>query len=297
MNIAAGLLLASASTLALNWGWVAQHGAAGAMPALTVRRPLASLRTLFGDRSWLRGFLVGILGWALYVAALALAPLSLVQTVSAGGIGLLALLARRRGETVSARDALGAGLATAGLALLGLSLAGGAAADASPRADRLAAWLLVSAAAAAVAAACSPGLAAGASLGVAAGILYAGGDVATKAATFPAARFLLVPLVLALDGLAFVALQQGFQRGRTLATAGSATLLANALPIAAGPLLFAERLPGGLLGGLRLAAFALAVLGAFVLVADRGVAARRERRPRARDESRPGGALQRHAVS
>src|SRR5262249_51986059 len=87
---AAGLLLALASTAALNWGFFTQHGAAGAMPPLTVRRPLASLRLLTGSRAWLAGFLVGLAGWALYVAALKLAPLSLVQAVSAGGLGLLA---------------------------------------------------------------------------------------------------------------------------------------------------------------------------------------------------------------
>src|SRR5262249_16044349 len=63
-----------------------------AMPPLTVRRPLASLRLLTGSRAWLAGFLDGLAGWALYVAALKLAPISLVQAVSAGGLRLLALL-------------------------------------------------------------------------------------------------------------------------------------------------------------------------------------------------------------
>ena len=93
--LAGGLLLALASAAALNWGYFVQHGVASALPPLTLRRPLASLRLLFGNLRWLVGFFVGIGGWVLYVAALALAPLSLVQAASAGGIGLLALLASR----------------------------------------------------------------------------------------------------------------------------------------------------------------------------------------------------------
>ena len=71
--------------------------------------------------------------------------------------------------------------------------------------------------------------------------------------------------MLAAHGLAFVCLQLGFQRGSALATAGVATLLTNALPIAAGIALFHERLPGGALGGLRALAFAAVVVGAAAL--------------------------------
>jgi hypothetical protein len=66
-------------------------------------------------------------------------------------------------------------------------------------------------------------------------------------------------------GLVFVALQFGFLRGGALATAGTATLLTNALPIAAGVFLFHEHLPGGVLGGVRAAAFVLVVAAAAVL--------------------------------
>src|SRR5439155_15110211 len=89
------------------------------------RRPLRSLRLLFSHGRWLLGFFVGIGGWVLYVAALALAPLSLVQATSAGGIGLLALLVRATGVRLSAREWGGVGVAVLGLVLLGASLAGG----------------------------------------------------------------------------------------------------------------------------------------------------------------------------
>ena len=84
-RIAAGLALALLSAGALNWSYFVQHGAASGLPPLTVRKPLRSLATLFGNRRWLIGFATGIGGWALYVGALALAPLALVQASSAGG--------------------------------------------------------------------------------------------------------------------------------------------------------------------------------------------------------------------
>jgi hypothetical protein len=96
-SLLGGVALALASAAALNWGYFAQHGAAEAMPPLALRRPLRSLRLLFGSPRWLGGFVVGIGGWGLYVAALRVASLSIVQAASAGGIGLLALLVARFG--------------------------------------------------------------------------------------------------------------------------------------------------------------------------------------------------------
>jgi hypothetical protein len=94
--VTAGLALSLASAFALNWGWVEQHAAAARLPRLSLRRPLGSLRQLFRNLRWLAGFAAGLVGWGLYVGALALAPLSLVQATSAGGVGVLAALACRR---------------------------------------------------------------------------------------------------------------------------------------------------------------------------------------------------------
>ena len=264
MTIALALVLALASAGALNWGFFVQQQAASGLPPLTLRRPLHSLALLFRERAWMTGFLLGIAGWALYVAALRIAPLSLVQAASAGGIGVLALLARPR----STRERTGVALSIVGLVLLGLSLGGGATSGDSRPVVATVLWLAVSWAVAGVAAFTgSRLLAPGAGLGAAAGILYAAGDVATKAAASGGGRLAFVPAVLACHGLAFVSLQFSFQRGGPLATAGVATLLTNSLPIVAGLAIFAEPLPGGFLGGLRALAFALVVLGAAALAA------------------------------
>jgi hypothetical protein len=259
--IGLGLVLALGSAAALNWGFLTQHGAASSLPPLTLRRPVHSLRLLFASPRWVAGFVAGLGGWALYVAALRLAPLSLVQAVSAGGIGLLALLVERTTSTrLSSREWTGVGLAVTGLVLLAGSLAGhtGSGHQAEPAAVGL--WIVASLAVAAVA--CRGGAA---GFGVAAGVLYAGGDVATKAAVAGGPALGWVAAVLACHGLAFVALQLGFQRGGPLATAGVSTLLTNALPIAAGMAVFSEGLPGGAPGALRALAFAAVVASAAAL--------------------------------
>ena len=276
LAVGVGLVLAVLSAGALNWGFFAQHGAASTLPPLSLRRPFHSLACLFRSPRWLFGFSVGLGGWALYVAALALAPLSLVQATSAGGIGLLALLVSRAGGTeLSRREWTGVAVAVGGLLLLGLSLAGGSMHGSAGSAVAVATWLVVSAAVAAVAAGPAAALvASGAGLGVAAGTLYAAGDVATKAALPGGGRLLLIPAVLAAHGLAFVALQLGFQRGGALQTAGLATLCTNALPIAAGMGLFGEGLLAGGLGALRVLAFVAVVVGAAGLARPAAVSAR-----------------------
>jgi hypothetical protein len=246
----------------LNSSFFAQHGAVASLPQLSVRRPLRSLRLLFSNRRWLVGFATGIGGWALYVAALALAPLSLVQAVSAGGIGLLALLVWLGGVALTRRELAGVAIAVAGLALLGASLAGHSTRGTNGSPWTVAVWVGVSLAVAALAVRAVGG---GAGLGAAAGVLYAAGDVATKAAVAGGGRLAFVPAVLACHGLAFVCLQLGFQRGGALSTAGVATLFTNALPIAAGTALFAEGVPTGALGALRVLAFAAVVAGAVAL--------------------------------
>ncbi len=242
MSLELGLCLALVSTVALNWGYFAQHGAAVALPPLHLRRPLRSLRALLGSRRWLAGFLVGIGGWGLYVEALSFAPLSLVQAASAGGIGVLALLVQFSPgtERLRPREWGAVALSLAGLGLLGISLAG----SHVSRAPSAGAVAVVVGLAAVGAVAVGVAGRSAAARGAAAGILYAAGDVATKAVV-ASAGLVFVPVVLAAHGLAFVFVQLGFQRGKALATVGLATLLTNALPIAAGAALFGERLPPG----------------------------------------------------
>ena len=272
------LLLALSSAVALNWGFYRQHEQASALPPLSLRHPFGSLLMLFANPRWLAGFLVGIVGWILYVAALAFGPLSLVQAVSAGGIGVLALLVSRLSDVrLARREWIGVWISISGLVLLGVSLLGrgGNAHHWGHQAEwwAVAGWMLTSAAVAGLfAGPLQRVLAPGAGLGIGAGFLYAAGDVATKAAVGGGARLAFVPALLAAHGFAFALLQLGFQRGAALATAGVATLFTNAVPIVAGMVLFHEPMPAGALGVARVLAFACVVSGAVLLTRPSSVA-------------------------
>ena len=125
MRIALALLITLVSASALNLGYLTEHNAVKELPPLSAGRPLVSIRLLLGSRRWLRGFTVEATGWLLYVLALALAPLSLVQATAAGGIGILAVMVARMTLTpLSMRERLAVGTASGGLVLLGISLAG-----------------------------------------------------------------------------------------------------------------------------------------------------------------------------
>lgn len=263
-SLVIGLVLALATAAAFNWSWVAQHAITSQLPRLELRRPIWSLKLLFAQRRWLIAFLVGIFGWAFYVVALRLAPLSLVQSVSAGGLGLLAVFAQRAsGERLPRREWFGIGMAIVGLVFLSVSLA-----DASTHAKHgswvaLGVWFAFSCLGVLVfLGPIAPLLAPGAAWGISAGLMYAAADVATKAAVGGGLFLLLILPIWACHGLAFTIIQMGFQRGRALATAGLSSFCTNALPIAGGIFVYHEHVPGGALGVLRVLAFACIVIGA-----------------------------------
>jgi hypothetical protein len=181
-QIGLALLLTVASACLINWGYLTEHAAASRLPPLRARRPLRSLRSLLGSPGWLLGFVSESAGFGLYVVAVALAPLALVQAVAAGGIGVLALLvARTRRTPLQTRERVGVGVAVGGLVLLALSLAGGSEQGDVGAWHTIALWLGASVAAATLT--IGWGITrpeSGAVLGAAAGILFAAGDVATK---------------------------------------------------------------------------------------------------------------------
>jgi hypothetical protein len=97
-----GLTVAFASALVTNTAYSREHDAAAALPSLSPRRPFRSVQLLLGDRRWLIAFAAESAGWLMYVAALQLAPLALVQAVAASGVAVLAF-ATARGAPVPAR--------------------------------------------------------------------------------------------------------------------------------------------------------------------------------------------------
>ena len=88
-----------------------------------MRHPLRSARALFSSKLFALGMLIASGAWIFHVAAMAIAPLSVVQSVLAGGVVLLAVMAERIfGLKISTRQWIGLGLTAGGLILLGFSL-------------------------------------------------------------------------------------------------------------------------------------------------------------------------------
>jgi drug/metabolite transporter (DMT)-like permease len=266
-EILVGLVLSLISTALTNLAYLREHDAAAALPALAMRRPLQSARLLLDNRSWLRGFAMESGGFLLYAAALGLASLALVQSIQAGGIGILAVLssrlARRR---LSGRELAGVLASVLGLVALAVSLTGGSSSSSSGSNGAIALWLGVCAAVALGVLALGRRVGSVAvSHGVAGGLFFSIGDVSTKIVTQGGVRIgFLVTIVLGYavgTGL----IQVGYQSGGPLTVAGLATLLTNAVPIAAGTIVLHEQVPSGVLGALRVLAFAAVTAGAVLL--------------------------------
>ena len=101
--------------------------------------------------------------------------------------------------------------------------------------------------------------------GIAGGLLFSIGDISTKLATQGGPRFAFVGTLIIGYTLGTSLLQLGYQRGAALTVAGLATLLTNALPIAAGTIVLKEPVPTGILGALRILAFVAVIAGAILL--------------------------------
>lgn len=268
MRIAVALLFALLSTTLTNLAYMRQHDAAAALPRLSLRRPLISLRLLLADRRWMAAFGLESSGFLFYAAALALAPLALVQSVAAGGIGLLAFLSRRIAHQQFGRRALaGVALSVIGLLALSISLAGGG--SVSGRGGSIALILIWLGATGVVAGGIAflgrRAFGAAVACGIAGGMCFSIGDISTKLATEwgPRSAFALTIILGYLIGTTL--LQIGYQSGAALTVAGLATLLTNVLPIAAGTVVLEEPVPSGALGVARVLAFMCVIAGAALL--------------------------------
>src|SRR3954465_10579226 len=100
-------------------GFFLKHRGAVAAPPVEWRRPWASTVALFRSPVYVIGCVVATTSWGFHVGALALAPIPLVQTVIAGGLVFVTVLADRLfGQEVTRREWIGVGLTAAGLAFL-----------------------------------------------------------------------------------------------------------------------------------------------------------------------------------
>jgi hypothetical protein len=281
-----GVLLAIACALTANLGLLCKHRGACAAPDVRVSQPLRSAVALFRSRWWTIGFGVAFVGWALHVAALSLAPLSLVETVISGGIVLLAWLAERWfGLQVSGREWVGLALIAGGLAFLGITVPESSASDHSSYST--AAMIAFESGAVATGALLllsgttgPERVSRGVVLGLAAGVLLGVANVSLKALTGMVGDgvfALISPWTLAalVAGVgAFFALARGLQVGGAISVIAISSVAANCASILGGVLVFGDSLGGDPLAIVaRSAAFAVVIAATALMPAPTGAAA------------------------
>ena len=276
MTVELGILLALACALTTNVAFLAKHRGACAAPAVELHHPLRSAGGLFRSRWFAIGMAIALGAWLLHVGALALAPISIVQAVLAGGLAMLAVLAERLfGLSVGTRQWLGVGLTALGLVLLAVTLPKSEDAHAQ---FSLTAMLGFELGLLAIGGVLVMGKRlrgscpkrGGALLGMASGILFGVSDVALKALTGLLGDGGVLALVspwtavAALASvLAFYASARGLQDGEAVPVITLTATAANVTAIAGGIIVFGDPLAGDTLGiVVQALAFALVIAAA-----------------------------------
>ena len=123
MSLQLGIFLALLCAFASNLAFLYKHRGACCACAVDIRHPIKTAISLWSQRWFAIGMLVGLGAWLLHVAAISLAPLSVVQAVLSGGLVLLAVMADRLfGFKIGPRQWWGLAMTCIGLILLGLTL-------------------------------------------------------------------------------------------------------------------------------------------------------------------------------
>jgi drug/metabolite transporter (DMT)-like permease len=272
MSLQLGILLALLCAFASNLAFLYKHRGACCACAVDIRHPIRTAVSLWSQRWFAIGMLVGLAAWLLHVAAISLAPLSVVQAVLSGGLVLLAVMADRLfGFKIGPRQWWGLAMTCIGLILLGLTLPADHSASSSFSVSAMIAFeaglfgvgtLFIM----------GPRLGGpaehhGVMLAAAAGLLFGVCNLGVKALTGIVGAEGFMGIVLspwtwvALSGsaAAFYASARSLQDGDAIAVIAITGTAANIATIAGGIIVFGDPLPGS--------AFGIAVQGlAFVLV-------------------------------
>lgn len=272
--IEVGIGLSFLCALLTNVAFLCKHRGAVAAPPVSAARPWESIKGLFASRWWTIGWAIGFGAWLLHVAALAVAPLSLVQAVIAGGLALVAAPAQRWfGIELGRREWLGLMLSAAGLAFLIATASGEQHPSSSYSTSAMLAFelaalgvgvaLLVSGREGGHAARC------GAMLGIAAGVLVGVSDVSIKALTesVPGDPLTILgpwsAIALLASLCALYALARALQIGGAIQVIALSSIAANLAAISGGVLVFGDSIGSDPVSiAARVAAFATVIAAA-----------------------------------
>lgn len=286
MTLEIGILLALGCAFVANLGFFYKHRGANAVAKVQVRHPLRSAAALYSSRWFALGMLIATASWGLHVAALALAPMSVVQVALAAGVVLIAVMAERMfGFEVGPRQWIGLVLTAIGLVMLGLTLPAMHGAHSQFSQATMISFeaglfglggLLIM----------GPRMGGpvehhGIMLGAAAGILFGVSDTAIKALTGITGAHGLLALALSpwlavavcASVVAFYASARGLQDGEAVPVIAVTGTAANIAGIAGGIVVFGDPMAAGALGvTLQALAFVLVVVAAALMPAPLRVA-------------------------
>jgi drug/metabolite transporter (DMT)-like permease len=275
MTLQLGIFMALACAFATNLGFLYKYRGARDAASVEIRHPVRSARSLFGSKWFAIGMVVATGAWGFHVAALALAPMSVVQVVLSGGVVLLAVMAERLfGLDVGPRQWAGVAFTALGLILLGVTLpATGGSHSQFSLAGMIAfegglvgvGGLLIM----------GPRLGGptehhGVMLGAAAGILFGVSDIAIKAITGMVGDAGMVGILspwlataVIASVAAFYASARGLQDGEAVPVIAVTSTTANVAGIAGGILVFGDPLPADPVGiVVQVAAFTMVCVAA-----------------------------------
>ena len=280
MAVGVGLICALLSALGTNLAFLFKHRGAVAAPDIDMRHPVRSAVDLFRSRWWSVGWVVAAVAFALHVAALSLAPISLGQAVLAGGLVFLAVLAERFfGFELGRRQWLGIAVVAVSLTLL--TVTGGGGGGGASSGYSLVGMIIFEGVAVSVGLLLvfshvierirmQPGVL----LGIAGGLGFGISDVAIKALSGDLDRGpvgLLSPwsvIIITAAVFSFYASARSLQIGDGVTVIAVTSVAANLSTILAGLAVFGDRIGNNALEvGVRLAAFVLILVGAALIPA------------------------------
>lgn len=275
-SVEAGIGLALLGAVMANLAALLKHRGCQQVPQVRIQAPLQSARRLAGSPWFAAGWGLAAVAWLIHVAALSMAPISLVQAALAAGAVSLAVLSQKLfGDRVEPRQWLALLLGGTGLALLALTLPSihGSHSEFAP-----ATILAFEGGLALLALGLTLGLRRqrltarhGALLALIAGTLFAFAGVAIKALTgegglSPVSLAPWLAAIVVCGALAQYTAVAALQRGGAIETIGLMGLVASAAQILSGVIVFGDPLASGSIGlGLQVTAFALVCASALLL--------------------------------
>jgi drug/metabolite transporter (DMT)-like permease len=270
-----GILLALACAVATQLGFLYKHKGANAAPRVCMRHPLRTARALFSSRWFAIGMAVATGAWFFHVAALAFAPLSVVQAVLSTGVVILAVMAERIfGFKVGVRQWIGVGMTALGLLLLVITLPAATGTHSSYSVFGMisfeGAMLVIGALLIGGKHLGMPDHHHGVMLGAAAGVLFGVSDIAIKALTgadgiggILASPWLAITILASV--VAFYASARGMQDGEAVPVIAATSTAANVSCILGGIIVFGDPMPSDAIG-IVIQAFAFVLVCAAALV-------------------------------